>query len=139
MNAYLYKGTDLRLTQTQEEFDNLIRKGYSVREDPPTTEEHQCPFWNTETQVWEIREQERPVGEWSSFDFLLRLTFDERTGIALAAKSNAIVSDFRLLCASSGIVKADHRITIQGLEYIVSLGIITKERMDQILDPYWNP
>lgn len=139
MNVYLYKGSDLRICQTDEEFQTLSRKGYRIREDPPTTDEFHYPDWNHQTQQWEIKERPVIIGEWSSLDFLLRLTFDERTELALQARTNPLVSDFRLLCASSGSVRANHPLTVQGLNYIQQLGIITEERKNQILDPYWTP
>lgn len=138
MSGYLYFQDQVRHSDG-DEYEDLIRKGWRSREDPPTTEPNQYPFWNTETHEWEIKEQEAPIAEWSSLDFLLRFTYDERTELAILSKTNALVSDFRLLCASSGRVKSNHSLTLQGLDLIKRLGVISQERMNQILDPYWTP
>ena len=138
MSGYLYHGKEVRYAEG-EEFDNLTRKGWFLREDPPTTEQSQYVFWNTDTHEWEIKEKEPIEAQWTSLDFLLRFRFDERSALASAAKNDALINDFRLLCASAGNVRADNPITIQAMSYIVQKEIISKERADQILDPYWNP
>lgn len=138
MSGYLYFQDQVRHSDG-DEYEDLLRKGWRAREDPPTTEPNQYPFWNTETQEWEVKEQEAPIAEWSSLDFLLRFTLDERAEMTLKSKDNYLISDFRILCASAGKIRANHPITIQGMNFLKSIGIITQERINQILDPFWSP
>lgn len=137
MSGYVYYGNEVRYA-SGDEFDNLTRKGWITREDAPTTADNEYPFWNTETHQWEIREKEQKEAKWDSFDFFLRFTKNERYAIAIASETDKVVDDFRILCASCGVVKLDNPLTQSGMNYLVYKGIITKERRDQILDVNWN-
>jgi len=75
--------------------------------------------------------QPSPAATWSTLDFLLRFTPEERA----AARSSAIpeVQDFLDLLRAAGEVRSDHPLTQQGMGLLVMAGIITAERRDEIL------
>ena len=73
-------------------------------------------------------------GKWTAFQFLLRFTEAERDAFRTAAGTDATVADFMLLCSAASEVKADHPMTVAGMAYLVSAGLLTQARADEILD-----
>ena len=71
------------------------------------------------------------VGVWSTLEFLLRFTPEERA----AARSSQIpeVQDFLDLLRAAGEVRSDHPLTQQGMGLLVAAGLLTAERRDEIL------
>jgi len=70
---------------------------------------------------------------WSTLDFLLRFTPEERA----AARASTIpeVQDFLDLLRAAGEVRSDHPLTQQGMELLVMAGLLTAERKAAILSP----
>ena len=70
---------------------------------------------------------------WSSYQFLLRFTNQERTSIRTAAASDDAVADFQQLAGAAHQIVNTDPITIAGMDYLVSVGILTQARRDEIL------
>lgn len=70
---------------------------------------------------------------WSAFQFLLRFTPEERAAIRATGMSNQVVDDFLFLATAAQEVVADDPMTVAGMDYLVSLGILTTVRRDEIL------
>jgi len=68
---------------------------------------------------------------WSTLDFLLRFTPQERA----SARASTIpeVQDFLDLLRAAGEVRSDHPLTQQGMGLLVTAGLLTAERRDEIL------
>lgn len=73
-------------------------------------------------------------GKWTAFQFLLRFTEEERAAFRDAAATDEKVADFMLLCSAASEVKADHPVTLAGMAYLVSVGLLTQVRSDEILN-----
>jgi hypothetical protein len=70
---------------------------------------------------------------WTSYEFLLRFTDVERAGIRAAAQSDSAVADFLMLAqAAQEIINTDAA-TIQGMDYLVTAGLLTQARADEII------
>ena len=52
-----------------------------------------------------------------------------------AARTDAILEDFRGLCAAAPAIELESPRTVAGMNYLVALNILTPERRDAILDP----
>jgi len=70
---------------------------------------------------------------WTSYDFLNRFTGAERSAIRNAAKSDDTVADFMMLASSAYEIVADNPVTVSGMDYLVTLSIITETRKSEIL------
>jgi hypothetical protein len=79
----------------------------------------------------EIAERNRKV--WTAYEFLLRLTAEERATIRSMAQTDVGVADFLHLSQAAQEVISDDPVTLMGMNYLVSLGIFTEERKNQIL------
>ncbi len=84
------------------------------------------------------REQHPPppmTGIWHPYNFLLRFTGEERQALIEAARTDALLEDFRSLCAAAPAIELESPRTVAGMNYLVALNILTPERRDAILDP----
>lgn len=75
----------------------------------------------------------RPAPSWTAFEFLLRFTEAERASFRDEAATNPKVADFMLLCSAASQVEADHPMTVAGMDYLVSIGLLTQARANEIL------
>jgi hypothetical protein len=86
-------------------------------------------------QVWTIRN--KTVDElritWTAYQFLNRFTYAERAAYRVAAKTDDIVADFMGLAQAAQEILSDDPMTIQGMDYLVSIGVLTQQRRDEIL------
>lgn len=86
-------------------------------------------------RLWSIRpltDDERRK-TWTTLDFLGRFTTAEMSAIETAREADEIVRSFyRAAMAANEIVSDDPR-TVAGMDYLVSIGILTPARRDVIL------
>ena len=75
----------------------------------------------------------RPAAKWTAFQFLLRFTEAERAAFQAEAVTDTKVADFMLLCSAASQIEADHPVTVAGMDYLVSIDLITRDRADEIL------
>lgn len=101
-----------------------------------------APEWDEATQTYPALEAQRSACEvalelasrqWPALDFLKRFTQPERIAIAEAARTDAQIADFRLLASAAPIVHAGDPLTIAGMAYLVSAGVLTEERRKEII------
>jgi hypothetical protein len=86
-------------------------------------------------RLWSIRpltpDEMRKV--WTTLDFLGRFTDAEMNSIEIGRENDEIVRSFyRAAMAAQEIVSDDPR-TVAGMNYLVSVGILTQARRDEIL------
>jgi len=67
----------------------------------------------------------------SSYEFLNRFTSDERA--AIRASTNTSVQDFVCLVQAAQIVDFSDETALEGMAYLVSVGLITEARKNEIL------
>jgi hypothetical protein len=67
----------------------------------------------------------------SSYEFLNRFTQAER--IAIRASTDVYVQDFITLVQAAQVVNTSNETMIAGMAYLVTLGLLTSERKDEIL------
>ena len=127
-------------TQVREESDaeviaTLLRKGWQEQPQAPVPDEGKVCVWNAETQLWEQQPLPPMSGIWHPYNFLLRFTGEERQALIEASRTDAILEDFRGLCAAAPAIELESPRTVAGMNYLVALNILTPERRDAILDP----
>lgn len=79
----------------------------------------------------EIADRTRQV--WTAYEFLLRLTAEERAAIRAMAQVNPGVADFLHLSQAAQEIISDDPMTVMGMNYMVSIGIFTEQRKNEIL------
>ncbi len=67
------------------------------------------------------------------YEFRSQFTFEEQVAITLAAKSDVVIEVFMKSMEVAEAVNLDYPETAQGLTYLVKSGLITQEKMDNIL------
>lgn len=67
------------------------------------------------------------------YEFRQLFTFDEQIAITTAAKTDIVVEVFMKSMEVAEIINLDYPETAQGLAYLVSLGLITEKKMNDIL------
>lgn len=72
----------------------------------------------------------------TSYEFLLRFTAEERAAIRSAALQDTVVGDFQMLALAAQGIYNDDNMTIAGMDYLVSIGLLTQARRDEILNNY---
>lgn len=72
--------------------------------------------------------------EWTAFQFLMRFTAQEREAIRSASKADSTLADFLQLSQAAQTISAGNQMTIDGMNYLVTSGIITEQRKQEILD-----
>lgn len=70
---------------------------------------------------------------WSSYNFMLRFTPEERAAVRTAALTDETISDFLFLATAALEVIADDSNTVAGMEYLVTESVITEARKNEIL------
>lgn len=71
----------------------------------------------------------------TSYEFLNRFTTQERKEIRNKSKTDDAVADFEMLATAAQEIVSDDPMTIAGMNYLVSVGIVTEARKNQILGP----
>lgn len=79
----------------------------------------------------EIAERNRQT--WTAYEFLLRLTAEERAAIRAMSQINPGVADFLHLSQAAQEIINDDPMTVAGMNYMVSIGIFTEQRKNEIL------
>lgn len=89
----------------------------------------------TVNQVWTIRNKttEELRTSWTAYQFLLRFTANERAAFRAAALTDPNVADFQQLAQAAQEVINDDPMTIAGMNYLVSVGLLTEARKNEIL------
>lgn len=70
---------------------------------------------------------------WTAYEFLNRFTKQERKSIRTKAKTDDEVDDFQMLAMSANEIVSDDPTTVTGMDYLVSVGVITSQRKTEIL------
>lgn len=74
-----------------------------------------------------------PGNRYTAYQFLLRFTAQERASLREAARTDPLVADFQQLAQAAQEIRVDDPVTIAGMDYLVSLGLLTQQRRNQIL------
>ncbi len=82
---------------------------------------------------WEYEGAEFWPPKWTAYQFLLRLTPEERADIRERAKTDPNVADFLMLCQSAQEVISNDPVTVMGMNYMVAIGVFTEQRKKEIL------
>jgi hypothetical protein len=69
----------------------------------------------------------------SSLDFLNRFTPSERASLRAAAQTDEKVADFSQLASAAQEIANNDPVTLAGMDYLVSVGLLTRARADEIL------
>lgn len=70
---------------------------------------------------------------WTAYQFLQRFTAAERASMRSLAQTDENVADFLQLLQAAQEVVSDDPMTVAGMDYAVSVGIVTAERKTEIL------
>ena len=70
---------------------------------------------------------------YSSFEFLNRFTPAERASFRAAAQTDAAIADFAQLATAAQEILNNDPVTVAGMDYLVSVGLLTRARADEIL------
>lgn len=90
---------------------------------------------NSVLQTWIVRDKtpDELRSTWSSYEFLNKFTYEERTAIRNAAKTDNFVADFFDLIQLAPEIHSDDEELNIALDYLTSLAIITEQRKTEIL------
>jgi hypothetical protein len=75
----------------------------------------------------------RPPQSWTAYEFLLRFTAAERAAFRAAAITDPQVADFQQLAQAAQEIRSDDPMTLAGMDYLVSVGLLSSERRAEIL------
>lgn len=70
---------------------------------------------------------------YTSFEFLNRFTPAERADIRAEATTDADLADFLMMLECAQEILNNEATTTAGMDYLVSLGLLTRARADEIL------
>jgi hypothetical protein len=70
---------------------------------------------------------------WTAYQFLLRFTAAERASFRAAAATDENVADFQELATAAQEIVADDPMTVAGIDYLVSINLLTQARANEIL------
>lgn len=82
---------------------------------------------------WVLDGVEPRPPKWTSYEFLLRLTPQERADIRERSKTDPNVADFLMLAQSAQEVISNDPVTLMGMNYLTSIGVFTEQRKKEIL------
>jgi len=71
---------------------------------------------------------------WTAYQFLLRFTPAERAAFRSGATVDPVLADFLQLAQAAQEVDAGDPITGAGMQYLVSVGVLTEARRKEVLD-----
>lgn len=74
-----------------------------------------------------------PPQAWTAYEFLLRFTATERAAFRAAAVTDPQVADFQQLAQAAQEIRSDDPMTLAGMDYLVSVGLLSSERRAEIL------
>lgn len=105
---------------------------------PPVLVAQPAPAWLTaqlagRADFFDKRDAALARKVWTSFRFLKRFTSTERKAIKVRAKVDDNVADFELLATAAQEILSDDPETLAGMNYLVSVGVLTEERKNEIL------
>ena len=107
-----------------QELDNYLKEGFI-----PIWNEMQCNLgW-----IYDTNYNIFNPPKWTSYEFLLRLTAEERADIRERSKTDPNVADFLMLAQSAQEIISNDPITLMGMNYLVSIGVFTEQRKKEIL------
>jgi hypothetical protein len=73
---------------------------------------------------------------WTAYEFLNRFTASERAEVRLRSATDPLLADFLMLATAAQEVVSDDPVTVNAMDYLVALGILTPSRRTEILaDP----
>jgi hypothetical protein len=112
--------------------DNTVK---SITNQPDNSINYDVVFDdNTECRLgWIFTGADFIAPSWTAYQFLLRLTPEERADIRQRAKTDPNVADFLMLCQSAQEVVSNDPITVMGMNYMVAIGVFTEQRKKEIL------
>ena len=112
-----------------------------VDSQPPSTTDDQVAVWSyainptTVEVVWTVRQKTpdelRKV--FTAYEFLLRFTPQERAAFRAAANTDPLVADFQQLAQAAQEILSDDPMTAAGMNYLVTNGLLTQQRANEIL------
>jgi hypothetical protein len=70
---------------------------------------------------------------YTAYQFLLRFTSEERAELRSAALTDPVVADFHDLAIAAQEISTTNQTTIDGMNYLVSAGLISGKRKEEIL------
>lgn len=70
---------------------------------------------------------------WSSFEFIRRFTQDELDDCLAAADTDEVVRRFLAYAEAAHEIIADDQTTVDGMDYLVSVALLTSARRDEML------
>jgi len=70
---------------------------------------------------------------YTPFEFLQRFTPAERASLRAAAQTDEQVADFAQLAGAAQEILNNDPVTLAGMNYLVSVGLLTRARADEIL------
>jgi hypothetical protein len=82
---------------------------------------------------WEFNGIDFDPPKWTAYQFLLRLTPEERADIRQRAATDPNVADFLMLCQSAQEIISNDPVTVMGMNYMVAIGVFTEQRKKEIL------
>lgn len=87
-------------------------------------------------QVWTIVEKtaEERRRTWTTLEFMLLFTPEERAAVRAVAASDLMAADFLQLLQAAQEVVSDNPLVAQGMGYLAMLGALSPERMTEILN-----
>ena len=71
--------------------------------------------------------------KWTSYQFFLRLTPEERATIRQLSLTDANTADFLMLAQLAQEIHSDDPVTRTGMNYMVYMGVFTEQRKNEIL------
>jgi hypothetical protein len=77
----------------------------------------------------------QPVSKsWTSYEFMNKLTQEERSTIRSLSTSDQNIADFLMLAQYASEIISDDPITTNAMNYMVSIGVFSEERKKEILE-----
>lgn len=123
------------ITKNQQLFAICFSNAYDLGLDSSVYSIHEldlpCPDVNNVEWSDELGEWMAKPGKITKLSFLNRFTMSER--IAIRSSTDPIVEDIMKLFDAAEYISIDHINTIQGIGYLNSVGILTTERVVEIL------
>lgn len=92
-----------------------------------------CSFDSNENPRFFTEEESIQGMIFTSFEFMMRLTPAERSLIRSTSLTDENVADFLQLAQSAQEIDTSNSITLQAMGYLVSIGIFTDQRKNEIL------
>ena len=74
------------------------------------------------------------IHTFSSFEFLMRFTAEERAAIRTESTTDPLLADFVQLAQAAQEIHTDSQMTIDAMGYLVTLSILTTTRKNEIMD-----